>query len=324
MSGDGILVIGSANMDLVVRVERFPRPGETLFGTNFKMFPGGKGANQAVCSAKLGQRVHFVGKIGNDPLGEQLFGSMQHDGVLLEAVMRDPSEPTGTALIAVDEKGQNQIVVVSGSNMRFLPADLENVRGLFGSASVVVLQLEIPLETVAKAAELAHEEDATVILNPAPARQLPYSLLSFVDFLTPNESEAQLLTGIQITRRSSAEEAARRLVAQGVKNVLMTLGSEGCLLVNAERADTFPARRVRPVDTTAAGDAFNGAFAYALSKREELDSAIKFANTVAGYSVTKHGAQSSMPTMPELEEFTRRLESAPEGARQMSPGHPAR
>ena len=153
-----------------------------------------------MCCAKLGQTVRFVGKMGSDPLGERLFASMQQDGVLLDAVIRDPAESTGTALITVDEKGQNEIVVVSGSNMKFLPADLESVRGLFSAAGVVLLQLEIPLETVVRAAELAQEEHALVILNPAPARPLPASLLGLVDYLTPNESEAQILTGIPVTR----------------------------------------------------------------------------------------------------------------------------
>jgi ribokinase len=315
-----ILVVGSANMDLVVRVERFPVPGETTFGTSFKMFPGGKGANQAVCAAKLGQKVRFVGKMGSDTLGDRLFASMKQDGVLLDSVIKDPAESTGTALITVDKKGQNTIVVVSGSNMKFTPADLETARGLFSKATVLLVQLETPLETVTRAVELAHAEKATVILNPAPARPLPASLLRLVDFLTPNESEVQLLTGIPVTRRASAEAAARKLVDQGVKNVLMTLGPEGCLLVNSTRADLFPARRVRSVDTTAAGDAFNGALAYSLSKKEELDSAIAFANTVAGYSVTKHGAQSSMPTMAEIEEFTRQFSSMPAGPRHVSSG----
>jgi ribokinase len=309
MSQDGILVVGSANMDLVVRVDRFPTPGETIFGTSFNMYPGGKGANQAVCCAKLGQKVRFVGKIGNDPLGERLIASMKQGGVLLDSVMRDPTESTGTALITVDAKGQNEIVVVPGSNMKLLPADIETAGECFGEARVVLLQLEIPLETVVRAAELAHEAHAIVILNPAPARQLPVALFQRVDFLTPNESEAQLLTGIPVTRRASAEAAAKKLVNQGVKNVLMTLGPEGCLLVNADRTQLFPACRVRPLDTTAAGDAFSGALAYALSRNEDLDSAIGFANAVAGYSVTKHGAQSSMPTMEEVEQFRQHLVS---------------
>jgi ribokinase len=309
MSRDGILVVGSANMDLVVRVERFPLAGETIFGTSFKMYPGGKGANQAVCSAKLGQKVRFVGKMGNDPLAERLVASMEQGGVLLDSVVRDPVESTGTALITVDAKGQNEIVVVPGSNMRLLPADIESVRECFSEARIVLLQMEIPLETVVRVAEIAHQVQAIVILNPAPARPLPAELLRQVDYLTPNESEAELLTGIPITRRTSAEAAAKKLVNQGVKNVLMTLGPEGCLLVNAERTQLFPACRVRPVDTTAAGDAFNGALAYALSRNEDLDSAIEFANAVAGYSVTKHGAQSSMPTMAEVEQFRQHLVS---------------
>lgn len=288
------------------------------------MFPGGKGANQAVCAAKLGQKVHFVGKMGNDPFRERLLASMGQDGVILDSVITDSAEPTGTALITVDEKGQNQIVVVPGSNMKLLPRDLENVRGLFAEVKVVLVQLEIPLETVTRAAELGHQEHAIVILNPAPACRLPEALLRLVDYLTPNESEARLLTGIPVDRRVSAEAAARKLVDQGVKNVILTLGPEGCLLVNAGRAELFPARRVRPVDTTAAGDAFNGALAFSLSRDDEVDRAIGLANTVAGFSVTKHGAQSSMPTMPELQEFMRQFSAVPEGSRQSKSGSPAR
>src|SRR5512140_297801 len=323
MDRNGVLVVGSANMDLVVRVERFPIPGETLFGSSFAMFPGGKGANQAVACAKLGQKVRFVGKMGTDPLGERLFASMKNDGVLLDAVIRDSRESTGTALITVDDKGQNEIVVVSGSNMKLLPSDIESVRGLFSEACVVILQLEIPLETVLRATEMAHEAHAIVILNPAPARPLPAALLRLVDYLTPNESEAQILTGVTVNRRVSAEAAARKLMDQGVKRVVMTLGPEGSLLVSHERTEVFPACRVRPVDTTAAGDAFNGAFAYALSHDEGLDNAIAFANTVAGYSVTKHGAQSSMPTMSEVEEFRQRYGPTPQTHRGMRSGSPA-
>ena len=307
MVRDGVLVVGSANMDLVVRVERFPLPGETIFGTDFKMFPGGKGANQAVCCAKLGQKVRFVGKMGDDLIRERLSASLEQAGVIIDSLIVDPVEPTGTALITVDKNGQNEIVVVSGSNMKLRPADVDGVHDVFGSAAVVLLQLEIPLETVVRAAELAHEQQALLILNPAPACSLPASLLRLVDYLTPNESEAQMLTGIPVTRRSSAEAAAKKLVDQGVKNVLLTLGPEGCLLVNSSRAELFPACRVRPVDTTAAGDAFNGALAFALSRNEELDQAVRFANAVAGYSVTKLGAQRSMPTLTEVEQFMQQL-----------------
>ncbi len=232
MSRDGVLVVGSANMDLVVRVERFPLPGETLFGTGFKTFPGGKGANQAVCCAKLGQKVQFVGRMGNDFFRDRLCASMRQDGVMLDSLTVDSTEPTGTALITVDRNGQNEILVVSGSNMKLRPEDVDGVHDLFGSAAVVLVQLEIPLETVIRTAELAHEQQALLILNPAPACSLPPSLLRLVDYLTPNESEAQMLTGIPVTRRSSAEAAAKKLVDQGVKNVLLTLGPEGCLLVN--------------------------------------------------------------------------------------------
>jgi ribokinase len=298
-----ILVIGSANMDMVVRCENFPRPGETIFGSAFAMFPGGKGANQAVCCAKLGGNVSFLGRMGKDMFCERLSANMEQEGVHLEHLLVDPLEPTGIAMIAVDSSGQNEIIVVSGSNMKLTPEDVAGCSDGFNDAAVVLLQLEIPLQSVIKAAAMARERSAIVVLNPAPACSLPEALLGMVDYLTPNETEAGLLTGIAVTDKASAERAARVLLERGVRNVIVTMGSAGCLLVNSCQTELFPARRVQAVDTTAAGDAFTGALAYALADGKPLAEAIPLANTAAAISVMRPGAQSSMPTLQEVREF---------------------
>ncbi len=304
MSRNAILVIGSANMDLVVTTQRFPQPGETVFGRKFGMYPGGKGANQAVAAAKLGGNVYFLGKMGNDLFREKLSASMQNDGVQLDHLLIDLHAATGMALITVDSNGQNEIVVVSGSNMNLSPADIESKRAVFTATKIVLLQLEIPLETVTRSARLAKEHGAIVILNPAPARELPQQLLSLIDYLTPNETEAAFLIKQDIHDQPSAQAAGSKLLAKGVQNIILTRGEKGALLVNNERAELFPAKKVQAVDTTGAGDAFNGALAFSLAGGKSIDEAIRFANTVAAYAVTKMGAQSSMPTTEELRAFS--------------------
>jgi len=300
---NAILVVGSANIDLVVTAARFPRPGETVFGSKFGMFPGGKGANQAVCCAKLGARVNFLGKTGRDFFRDRLVWNMEREGVGLGHLLIDRQESTGIALITVGGSGQNEIIVIPGSNMKLSPADIEKRRKIFLSAGITLLQLEIPLETVKRAVSLAKKNGHLVILNPAPARKLPPSLLKLVDFLTPNETEAEILTGIHVGNLASAEKASLKLVSKGVKNVIVTLGEKGCLLARREGVKYFPALKVKAVDTTAAGDAFNGALAYSLSRNRDLNEAIRFANKVAAFSATRRGAQSSMPTLSEMKRF---------------------
>jgi ribokinase len=305
MPRDGILVVGSANMDLVVMTGRFPEPGETLLGGRFDMFPGGKGANQAVAASRLGARVTFIGKMGRDLFGERLAAGMKRDGVRLNRLLHDPRGSTGIALITVDRKGQNEIVVVSGSNMKLTSADIDRQRPVFSSVRAVLLQLEIPLPTVIHAARLARDHDLTVVLNPAPARTLPVTLLRMVDYLTPNESELAQLTGRSVRGVREAGQAARVLLEVGVKNVIVTLGARGALLVNRREATLCPAWKVSPVDTTAAGDAFNGALAMALASGQTVEAAIPFANAVAALSTTRRGAQSSMPRLEEVRAFVR-------------------
>lgn len=306
MGRKGILVVGSANMDLVAVTRRLPRPGETVFGSQFAMFPGGKGANQAVCCAKLGARVLFVGKMGNDVFRAKLVQGMKKDGVRLPHLMIDPEQPTGTALITVDARGQNEIVVVSGSNMRLMPSDIERQRHAFAAVRIVLLQLEIPLETVMQAVHIAKEHGVMVILNPAPARKLPRSLLRAVDYLTPNESETEILTNMKVRDTHSTQKAALRLRDMGVQKVIITLGARGCLVADDRRVQTFPSKKVKAVDSTAAGDAFNGGLAFGLAGGESLEEAVRFANDVAACSVTRLGAQNSMPTMKELRTFLSR------------------
>ncbi|MGE5715943.1 MAG: ribokinase [Acidobacteriota bacterium] len=307
---NGVVVVGSANMDLVAKVARFPEPGETVLGASFEMFPGGKGANQAVACAKLGGKVEFIARMGKDIYRDTLAATMTRAGVGLGHVFVDSGVPTGTALITVDSRGQNEIVVISGSNMMLTPEDVCGKENVFAPAAITLLQLEIPLETVVRAAEVAQAHGHTIILNPAPARKLPRRLLKLVDILTPNESEAELLTGIPVTGLSSAGRAGKALLATGVKRVILTMGSRGCLLVTAASTRAFPARKVKAVDSTAAGDAFNGALAFALAEGRKLEDAVEFAGSVAAFSVTRMGAQRSMPTMRELKAFISRRGSS--------------
>lgn len=298
-----VLVVGSANMDMVVSTDRFPKPGETVLAREFGMYPGGKGANQAVACAKLGGDVFFLGKVGHDMFRDRLLESLDNEGVDTSTVLVDETAPTGIALITVDGTGQNEIVVVSGSNMKLTPADVSRQKKLFARAGVVMLQLEIPIETVVRAARLAKEGGAKVILNPAPAADLPDELLCNIDYITPNESEAELLTEIIAPDGAASVEAARCLVERGVGHVLLTLGERGVMHVTADGATSYPAYEVDVVDTTAAGDAFNGALAYAISCGKDIEEAVPFANAVAACCVTRMGAQASMPSLADVERF---------------------
>ena len=305
-----VLVVGSANMDMVVSLERFAQPGETMLADDFGMYPGGKGANQAVACAKLGGDARLLCKMGIDVFRDDLKTSLERDGVDLGYSLTDQNASTGIALIAVDSSGQNQILVVSGANMTLGADEVEACDEAFEQAGVVLLQLEIPLETVSRAAELAQQHEAIVMLNPAPAQELPDALLRRIDYLTPNEHEAELLTGMRVTGPQQAEEAGEQLLEAGVGRVLITMGEEGAVLVTREYAQHFPAHPVQALDTTAAGDAFNGALALALARGDALDAAIHFANQVAAFSVTRHGAQTSMPSEEALATFVARGASA--------------
>ena len=298
-----IVVIGSSNTDMVIKADHLPLPGETVLGGTFLLNPGGKGANQAVAAARLDGRVCFITKTGNDAFGKENIALFQQEGIDTGYAMVDELLPSGLALITVDKKGENCIVVASGANASLLPADLLPAREKIVSASVLVLQLEIPLEAVEHAAALAAGAGVRVILNPAPARALPDSLLQHISILTPNETEAELLTGIAIHDISSAEQAAKLLHQKGVATVLVTLGDKGALLVTADTVTHIPSFKVQAVDTTAAGDVFNGALAVAVAQNVPLPDAVLFATKAAAISVTRMGAQSSAPYLKEVTAF---------------------
>jgi len=298
-----VTVVGSLNMDLVIRAPRIPQPGETIIGSTFHTVPGGKGANQAVAAARLGAQVTMVGRVGKDPYADALLQSMSAAGVDSDFVARDNEAPTGVALIVVDDVGQNSIVVASGANMRLTPRDVDRAEASIAAADVLILQLESPLPTVVRAAEIAHSYSVTVVLNPAPARSLPADLLANVDVLIPNESEAMLLTNTPVTERSDAESVAGLLLNQGAAAVIITLGARGALLVREEGIKLVPAFPIEPVDTTAAGDAFVAGLAVAMANGMPLPEAVRWGNGAGALAALRLGAQSSLPLLAELQRF---------------------
>jgi len=298
-----IVVVGSSNTDMIAKLPRLPKPGETISGGAFSTAAGGKGANQAVAAARAGAEVGLVARVGEDSFGEQAISGFIDDGIDVQHVTRDPSAPSGVALIFVDERGENCIAVAPGANAGLTPNDVEAAEDLIIGADVVVMQLETPLETVERAAALAREHSVRVILNPAPAQPLSDEILGNVSILTPNESEAELLTGIRVEDDAGAEEAARALVARGVKTVILTLGSRGAFVFESGSGELVPGFEVDAVDTTAAGDVFNGSLAVGLAEGMPLTGAVRFANAAAALSVTKLGAQPSAPTRSEIESF---------------------
>ncbi|HQI27321.1 MAG TPA: ribokinase [Sedimentisphaerales bacterium] len=298
-----IVVVGSSNMDLVVKAARIPAPGETILGGEFLMVAGGKGANQAVAAAKLGAKVFFVARLGNDLFGRKSLDNFRLEGLDTTYVSLTSDAPSGVALIAVDHAGNNAIVVAPGANARLSPDDVRRAEDRIRSAGAVVAQLEVPMATVQCVAEIAHDAGVPFLLNPAPAQWLSPSSLKAVSVLTPNESEARILTGVEVVDANSARKAAEMLLSTGVKSVIVTLGSKGFLLAEGNSTELVPAMEVRAVDTTAAGDAFTGSLAVGLAQGQSLREAALFANHVAAFSVTRLGAQPSMPTRSELEEF---------------------
>jgi ribokinase len=300
-----IVVVGSSNTDMVIKLDRLPRPGETVIGGEFLTAAGGKGANQAVAAARAGGLVSFIARVGRDSLGDEAIEGFVRDGIDVSRVSRDPRAPTGAALIFVAKDGENSIAVASGANDRLTPADISRARPLLERARVVLMQLETPIATIHAAARIAQANGAFVILNPAPACQLPETLLGRVSLLTPNEVEAELLTGIRVTNASSAERAAAQLRRRGVRAVVLTLGRQGALVADERGMRRVPGFKVNAVDTTAAGDIFNGALAVGITEGWELDDAVRFANAAAAISVTRWGAQPSAPTRRAIERFLR-------------------
>jgi len=295
-----IIVIGSSNTDMVIKSKKLPAPGETILGGTFLMNPGGKGANQAVAAARLGGNVTFVTKTGNDIFGAEALNNFATEGINTRYSVQDPVNPSGVALITVDDKGENSIVVASGSNGTLSPADLSSELFNNNRSDIYLMQLEIPIETVEFAAKKAWENGNRVILNPAPANTLSDKLLSCLYLITPNETEAELLTGVKVTNHESAEKAAELLRNRGVHNIIITMGGSGAFLSTDSVSKIIPVVPVIALDTTAAGDVFNGALAVAISGGMELEEAVVFANRAAGISVTRMGAQASAPYRREL------------------------
>jgi len=295
-----ILVIGSTNTDMVVRTNKFPAPGETILGGSFLMNPGGKGANQAVAAQRLGGNVTFIGKTGNDIFGKRAVVLLKNEGINTDGILIDEVNSSGIALITVDGEGENSIVVASGANGTLTPQDIAGIDFLSEEIEVVLLQLEIPLETILYVASLSSRMRKKVILNPAPACPLPDRLLKDLYMITPNETEAEQLTGIPVTDAISAQQAALTLKEKGVQNIIITMGASGAYVLSSEYSGMVEAPKVKAVDTTAAGDTFNGALAVFLSEGEKIQKAVSFACKAASVSVTRMGAQASVPKREEV------------------------
>ena len=298
-----VVVVGSFMMDLVIKAERRPQKGETLIGQQFGMFGGGKGNNQAIAAARLGGDVTMVGRLGRDSFGDTLMDALVEEGVEVGFIVRDAEAGTGVASPVIDADGDNSIIIVPRANMRLSAADVNRAESVISESDVLLLQLEVPISVSQRAAEIAKSSGTKVILNPAPARDLPDSFLSQVDILTPNQVETEFLSGGKVSDSESAERAARILLDRGVSAVILTLGDSGALLFQREMTTRIPAYTVNVVDTTAAGDAFCGALAIALARGEALEDGVVFANAAGALAVTALGAAPSMPTANQISEF---------------------
>lgn len=303
-----IVVIGSSNTDMVVKTSHLPIGGETVLGGDFFMNAGGKGANQAVAAARYGNKVIFVAKTGDDLFGRQVREALKEDKIVTDYVFVDEDHPSGVALITIDKHAENCIVVASGANMHLGADDIDKAKEEITSAKVVLMQLETPIQTVEYAAQIASEAGVPVILNPAPAPAEPLSaeLLKNLYLITPNRSEASRISGIEVTDTQSAQQAAKAIHAMGTKNVIITLGSEGSLIYNGEDFTLIAATKVEAVDTTAAGDTYNGVLAGALAEGYSLTDAAHEASIASAISVTRMGAQPAAPTREEINEFKAR------------------
>ena len=298
-----VVVIGSLNMDLVTRAPRLPRGGETLIGHSFATVSGGKGANQAVAAARLGAQVAMVGCVGSDDYGVQLRNALLAEQIDCQAVST-VDDSSGVALIVVDDNSQNAIVIVAGANGAMTPAVIDRFDAVLQAADVIICQLEIPDATVGHALKRARALGKVVILNPAPAsRPLPADWFAAIDYLIPNESEATVLSGLPVDSQETAESAASQLIAMGAGKVIITLGAQGSLFANGQSFEHFPAPKVKAVDTTAAGDTFVGGFAAALANGKSEAESIRFGQIAAALSVTRAGAQPSIPTLSDVQAF---------------------
>jgi ribokinase len=305
MKSKTIIVVGSSNMDMVVKTEHIPVPGETVLSGSFFMNAGGKGANQAVSVARLGGEVVFITKLGNDIFGKQFSRLYNDEGIDTSFIVSDEDLPSGVALITVDKSGENSIVVASGANAHLHFSDIKPALNAIAKAGIVLLQLEIPMDTVNEVVRFAFANGVKVILNPAPANTLSQELLDGLDILTPNKTEAGMLSGLNVNNIESAKKAAKAICNRGVKNVVVTMGDLGAVICQQGKCSVVSAQKVETIDTTAAGDVFNGALAVALSEDKSLEEAVEFASEAAAISVTRMGAQSSIPYRNEL--LSRRL-----------------
>jgi ribokinase len=297
------VVVGSSNTDMIIRVPRIPRAGETLLGGEFLTAAGGKGANQAVGAARAGGKVTFIARVGTDAFGDQAVAGLRRDGLDVSCIFRDKLAASGVALIFVAKDGENSIAVAGGANAKLSPADVKKATRVIRSAALLLAQLETPLATVTAAAEVAAKAGVPVILNPAPARPLANSLLKLISILTPNETEAELLTGIKVTDEVAAAKACSKLRSRGVRTVILTLGERGAFLADVDGQRLVPGFKVKTVDSTGAGDIFNGALGVALAEGKTVLDAVRFANAAAALSVTRLGAQPSAPARADIEKF---------------------
>lgn len=301
MNSKKIVVIGSSNTDMVVKSSRLPMPGETVLGGAFMMNPGGKGANQAVAIARLLGNVTFISKMGNDLFGKQSIEMYADENINTDYIFSDPHLPSGVALIMVDTNGENCITVASGANGSLSSHDIDKAKDIVESADIILMQLEVPMETVEYAAKMANEKGIKVILNPAPAAFLSNALLNCLYAIVPNENEAEMLSGIKVVDWESAKRAANLISLKGVKIVVITLGSKGALIKDGDNYHEVTVTKINAVDTTAAGDTFCGAFCVGLSEGLSILEAVKFANKAAGITVTREGAQAAIPFRKELQ-----------------------
>lgn len=295
-----IVVVGSSNTDMVVKTPRFPEPGETILGGDFFMFPGGKGANQAVAATRLGGKLSFICCVGDDIFGQNAIEGYKKEGINMDAALIVKGEPSGVALITVNAEGENEIVVASGANNLLSIKHLEGTSKLLQRADIILTQLETPISVIAHLASYCRENKKKLIINPAPARELSDEILKELYLITPNETETRILTGIKVEDKTSASKACEALFLKGVKNVLITMGSRGAFFMNSEVHFTAKAQKVDAIDTTAAGDVFNGALAVCLAQNMPWKESIEFANKAAALSVTKMGAQTSAPYLNEI------------------------
>jgi len=298
-----VVVIGSYNTDMTIKTKKLPKPGETVIGGYFSAGGGGKGANQAIAAARVGADVSFIARVGNDLLGQEGIQRLTKERIDTRFIFRDTFLPTGVAFIVVDDNAENSIVVASGANAHLSAADIETVHTEISSADILLVQLESPIESVFAAVKKAHENGATVILNPAPAQELERNLLQYIDIITPNIVEAEMMTGIKVTDRRSLHMIVNRFFEYGIKNVLVTLGSKGYFAGLPNVMELISAFKVTSIDTTGAGDVFSGSLAAFLSEGMSIKKAAIMANAAASLSVTRMGAQNSAPKRVEIEEF---------------------